>query len=271
MPELVANSIGPCSANADPELAPSGCHMWWLPDRSPLEMHRSEASLRGLLQRPDEPGLLPDQRREHSRSFPRTHRLHIWSHSKRYFESVPRTFAERPKSGCFGRSSAVVSPGRIQGITDGGVTCGWEAPAWPGLRLVSASDLPWNRDPVLPGSRGSYATALLFAITTARTVDACHLVPPWAVGTLSSFSARAMADQPSPARDASTIRETTSPGSTLGRPRRTPWARFTARASFVRWPMIRRSHWAALAMTPAMNSPDGVDRSTPRSRATRFH
>src|ERR1022692_3054434 len=75
-------------------------HMWWLPDRSLREMHRSMANLPVLRQRPDERGLLHDQRREHSRSFPRTRRLHIWSCWKQYFESVPRTFAERPRNAC---------------------------------------------------------------------------------------------------------------------------------------------------------------------------
>jgi len=48
------------------------------------------------------------------------------------------------------------------------------------------------------------------------------------------------------------------------RPRCLAWAR----AQAVRSPMISRSHWAMLAMTPATIRPLGVPRSTPRSRGT---
>jgi len=54
-----------------------------------------------------------------------------------------------------------------------------------------------------------------------------------------------------------------------GRPSQIPSGRFTASASFVRWPISRRSNWVNVASTLAMSSPEG-DVSTPRSSATRF-
>lgn len=51
----------------------------------------------------------------------------------------------------------------------------------------------------------------------------------------------------------------------VGGPRCTPCALRTASASRVRWPLMRRSHCAAVAMTLAIKSPAGVLRSTPMS------
>lgn len=42
-------------------------------------------------------------------------------------------------------------------------------------------------------------------------------------------------------------------------------------AALVRSPMSRRSSWAKTAVMLAIASPAAVEKSTPRSRATRFH
>ena len=75
----------------------------------------------------------------------------------------------------------------------------------------------------------------------ARTVEGYQRAPPWAVGTACSERTRAIAVKPSPRLRAATMRSTTSCG-LRGRPRRTPAACFAARASRVRWEMMRRSH-----------------------------
>ena len=62
-------------------------------------------------------------------------------------------------------------------------------------------------------------------------VEACHFAPPWAVGIISAASSAAMVRNDEPPALAATMRATTSRGSADGRPRRTPWAFLTARAS----------------------------------------
>ena len=84
-------------------------------------------------------------------------------------------------------------------------------------------------------------------------VDGYHLLPPWAVGTASSLRVRAMVDQPLPARCAFRMRASTFAGSTTGRPSRAPFKRLTAKASFVRWPMIGVPTGLRWAITFAMN------------------
>lgn len=64
------------------------------------------------------------------------------------------------------------------------------------------------------------------------------------------------------------MRSTRSGGTLAVRPMRTPCALFTASASFVRCPMIRRSHWATDISTLATSSPFGVVVSMPKSRTT---
>ncbi len=61
-----------------------------------------------------------------------------------------------------------------------------------------------------------------------------HLLPPRAVGTSSAARAAAMTGRLRPAARSVTMRRTTSSGRSCGPPRRTPCARFSARASRVR-------------------------------------
>ena len=66
------------------------------------------------------------------------------------------------------------------------------------------------------------ATGLDVSPSTARTVDACHLAPPWPVATPSSFNRFAIVRSDFPALRSRLIRFTTSSPTDLGRPNLTP-------------------------------------------------
>ena len=104
-------------------------------------------------------------------------------------------------------------------------------------------------------------------VPTARTVAGYQRAPPWAVGTASAFNFSArqslLAHAPNPLPHVL--------GIDRGRPSRTPSRLFAASPARVRSPIALRSHCATEAITFATNSPEGVERSTPRSSATRLY
>jgi AcrR family transcriptional regulator len=140
------------------------------------------------------------------------------------------------------------------------------------LRHIVSRHLRTHAEDQLPSLLEDGLAWLSSAATSAALTElAYQRFPPCPVATSSAFRASAISRSVRPCARSTTIRSRTSSGKLRGRPRRTPVARFSAKALRVRSPIRLRSSCANVAIIVASASPTGVDKSTGQSSAIRAH